>query len=85
MPSERVAWAGWLVQLQQQEGVRREGVDVHSQLALSLWDAILGGPATVETLRGSITIHVPPGNDAAVAAEHSFCGCEAKVCLASLN
>jgi len=50
-----------LSQLQHAKGMRREGRDLHSPLALSLWDALLGGPAVVQTLRGSATLQVPPG------------------------
>ena len=49
------------LQLKHEKGVRREGRDLHSPLAVSLWDALLGGPAVVQTLRGSATLHVPPG------------------------
>lgn len=53
------------LQVQQQAGLRRDGQDIHSKLPLPLWDAILGGPATVQTIRGQATIHIPPGKGGA--------------------
>ncbi|GAB4823321.1 hypothetical protein N2152v2_010367 [Parachlorella kessleri] len=48
-------------ELKDQKGMQREGRDLHSPLAVSLWDALLGGPAVVQTLRGRATLQVPPG------------------------
>jgi molecular chaperone DnaJ len=43
-------------------GIRREGLDLHSTLRVSLWDAVLGGTATVTTLRGRrCELAVPAG------------------------
>ena len=42
-------------------GTWREGLDLHSQLAVPLCDALLGGTATVSTLRGPAQLAIPPG------------------------
>lgn len=44
-----------------EEGIWRQGLDVHSRLAVPLWDALLGGTATVATLRGASSLPIPPG------------------------
>jgi curved DNA-binding protein len=40
---------------------RREGDDVHSDLDVPAPVAVLGGEATVATLRGRSTVKIPPG------------------------
>jgi len=39
----------------------RQGLDLHSLLAVSLWDALLGATTTVRTLRGIASLTIPPG------------------------
>ena len=39
----------------------RAALDLHSQLSVPLWDALLGCTATVSTLRGSASLTIPPG------------------------
>lgn len=60
--------ACFALQLEPHTELRREGVDIHSRLHVPLWDAILGAPAQVETLRGQATIQVPPGGSCRVTA-----------------
>ena len=45
----------------QEASIWRSGLDLHSQLAVPLWDAALGGTATVHTLRGTASLAIPPG------------------------
>lgn len=40
---------------------RREGYDVHSNIAIPFTTACLGGESSVETLHGTETIKIPPG------------------------
>jgi DnaJ-class molecular chaperone len=40
---------------------RREGIDIHLDLPVSMYEAILGTKVEVPTLDGPITITVPPG------------------------
>lgn len=47
--------------MEDEEGIWRTGLDVHSQLAVPLCDALLGGTATVATLRGPASLPIPPG------------------------
>lgn len=49
------------LQVSPEEGIWRRGLDLHSQLAVPLWDALLGGTATVSTLRGDARLTIPPG------------------------
>lgn len=49
------------LQVSQEEGVWRQGLDLHSQLQVPVWDALLGGTATVATLRGAASLAIPPG------------------------
>lgn len=42
---------------------RRDGYDVHSDVAVSMYDAILGGKVNVRTLDGEVTVTLPPGTD----------------------
>ncbi len=41
---------------------RLEGRDLHGQLAVTPWEAALGGQAEVETLDGRVTVRIPPGS-----------------------
>ncbi len=41
--------------------LQRRGDDLHSELALDLWDALLGARLPVDTVRGSRMLTVPPG------------------------
>jgi len=41
--------------------MRREGDDVHSDLAVPAPVAVLGGTRTVETLKGGVEVRIPPG------------------------
>lgn len=49
------------MQVDQEAGWRRQGLDLHSPLAVPLWDALLGGTATVATLRGAARLDIPAG------------------------
>ncbi len=40
---------------------RRDGLDIHLDLPISLYEAVLGTKATVPTLDGSVTLTIPPG------------------------
>ncbi len=40
---------------------RREGLDVHLDLPISLYEALLGAKVTVPTLDGPVTLTIPPG------------------------
>jgi DnaJ-class molecular chaperone len=42
---------------------RRDGIDVHLDLAISLGEAVNGGAVTVPTLSGSVAMQVPPGSN----------------------
>ncbi|CAM8934052.1 unnamed protein product [Rhodiola kirilowii] len=42
-------------------GVRREGLDLYSDVVIDYTDAILGSVAQVETVEGLRDIHIPPG------------------------
>ena len=48
-------------QVGQEAGLWRQGLDVHSHVEVPLWDAVLGGTAAVQTLRGGATLPIPPG------------------------
>ena len=41
---------------------RLEGVDLHTDLAVSPWEAALGAEASVRTLDGAVKVRVPPGS-----------------------
>ncbi len=43
---------------------RREGRDVHLDLPVSLPEAVLGGPVTIPTVGGPVTMTIPPKSDA---------------------
>ena len=43
------------------DGTCRRGLDLHSGVAVPLWDALLGGTAAVGTLRGATSLAIPPG------------------------
>jgi molecular chaperone DnaJ len=40
---------------------RREGLDIHVDVPISLSMALLGGTVTVPTLTGEVEVKVPPG------------------------
>jgi DnaJ-class molecular chaperone len=40
---------------------RRDGLDVHIQVPISLYEAMLGGKVEVPTLDGSVKLTIPPG------------------------
>jgi curved DNA-binding protein len=42
--------------------LRLEADDLHTRLAVTPWEAALGGQATLETLEGPITVKIPPGS-----------------------
>jgi curved DNA-binding protein len=44
--------------------LRVEGDDIHCDLDLAPWEAVLGAKATVPTLAGATTLRVPPGTTA---------------------
>ena len=48
--------------------MRREGLDLHSEVVLPYQDAILGGTVQVETLEGPAGLCVPPGNSSSTPA-----------------
>ena len=58
IPGEHLLWA---VQHQEDPVMRREGLDLHSEVLLPYLAAILGGTITVDTLEGSAGLPVPPG------------------------
>lgn len=41
---------------------RREGNDIHTTLALSIDEAILGGPVEMPTVSGKVRMKIPPGS-----------------------
>lgn len=41
---------------------RLEGVDVHTELPVTPWEAVLGGKARLKTLDGDVTVKIPPGS-----------------------
>ncbi|CCQ73990.1 DnaJ C-terminal domain-containing protein [Magnetospira sp. QH-2] len=43
--------------------IRVEGLDVHTETAVTLPEALLGGKIDVETLHGTVTVGVPPGSN----------------------
>eukprot|EP00878_Enallax_costatus_P007511 GHUV01007867.1.p1 GENE.GHUV01007867.1~~GHUV01007867.1.p1 ORF type:complete len:216 (+),score=67.34 GHUV01007867.1:726-1373(+) len=43
------------------DGMTRKGDDLHSKLALSLYEALLGGSVDVKTIRGLRSLRVPAG------------------------
>lgn len=49
------------VRVQPHEFLHREGDDLHCQARLSMATAALGGPLTVQGLRGDVTVAVPAG------------------------
>lgn len=54
----------------------RQGLDLHSQLAVPLWDALLGGTATVMTLRGTASLTIPPGTQHGAVLSLAHAGVE---------
>lgn len=40
---------------------RREGLDIHLDVPLSMYEALLGAKVTVPTLDGQLTVTIPPG------------------------
>ena len=40
---------------------RREGLDIHMDLPISMYEALLGTKVDVPTLDGPVTMHIPPG------------------------
>lgn len=42
---------------------RREGRDIHLDLPITIREAVLGGPVTVPTASGPVTMTLPPGSD----------------------
>ncbi len=42
---------------------RREGRDIHLDLPITIREAVLGGPVTVPTVSGPVTMTLPPGSD----------------------
>jgi DnaJ-class molecular chaperone len=42
---------------------RREGRDIHLDLPITIREAVLGGPVTVPTISGPVTMTLPPGSD----------------------
>ncbi|MEO7312992.1 MAG: J domain-containing protein [Chitinophagaceae bacterium] len=42
-------------------GFRRAGNDLHTNAAIDLYTAVLGGDATIETLKGKVKLKVTPG------------------------
>ncbi|KAL4458990.1 hypothetical protein ABPG75_013855 [Micractinium tetrahymenae] len=64
------------LQVAQEEGMWRRGLDLHSQLAVPLWDALLGGTATVATLRGAASLTIPPGTQHGAVLSLAHAGVE---------
>ena len=50
------------VRLGEDPRFRLEGQDLHTQLAVTPWEAALGGQAEIETLGGPVTVRVPAGS-----------------------
>jgi hypothetical protein len=67
-----------LPQVRPERGLRRQGLDVHSQLAVPLWDVLLGGTATVRTLRGDACLAIPPGTQHGAVLSLSQAGVHAE-------
>lgn len=42
---------------------RRDGRDIHLELPITIREAVLGGPVTVPTVSGPVTMTLPPGSD----------------------
>lgn len=42
---------------------RRDGRDIHLELPITIREAVLGGPVTVPTVTGPVTMTLPPGSD----------------------
>lgn len=40
---------------------KREGANIHTDLYLTIGQAVLGGDLSVKTLYGNVTIKIPPG------------------------
>ena len=53
-------------QHQEDDLIRRQGLDLHSDVPLPYLEAILGGTIQVATLQGQASLHVPPGDDGAI-------------------
>ncbi|KAI3436229.1 hypothetical protein D9Q98_002283 [Chlorella vulgaris] len=66
------------VRVRPERGLRRQGLDVHSQLAVPLWDVLLGGTATVRTLRGDACLAIPPGTQHGAVLSLSQAGVHAE-------
>jgi len=49
------------VEVRPGEGLRLEGLDLHTDLAVSPWEAALGADASVRTLDGAVKVKVPAG------------------------
>ena len=52
------------VVLQRHPDLSVEGSDLHCDLPIQAWDAVLGGTSTVSTPTGKIRIKIPPGSEA---------------------
>jgi curved DNA-binding protein len=50
------------VEIQPDPRFRVEGSDIHTTVAVSPWEAALGGEAEVETPAGPVRIRIPPGS-----------------------
>lgn len=50
-----------IVEIAPHPAFRREGDDLHMDVRIPLYTAVLGGPVIVSTLSGEITVHIKPG------------------------
>lgn len=59
----RLPWCSTPPRLQvgQEPGITRKGLDLHTSLRVPLWDALLGATARVTTLRGDARLDIPAG------------------------
>lgn len=51
-----------VVDLKPHEQFRLDGVDLHTHLRVSPWEAALGAEVAVRTLNGSVKVRIPPGS-----------------------
>lgn len=50
-----------MISVQDHPRFRREGDNLRIELPVDLYDMILGGEVTVETLKGKVSLSIPPG------------------------
>ncbi|MDH3744657.1 MAG: DnaJ domain-containing protein, partial [Acidobacteriota bacterium] len=50
------------VELLPHPSFRLDGANLHTRLAVTPWEAALGGKASIQTLDGEVTVRIPPGS-----------------------